>query len=113
MPTDLERDIKKEISDMLKQLGIECWRMQAGGYRGRTRGLPKGTPDMLAAPVILNECGDHKIPAFLWIETKAPKGRPTKDQLEFADRVRLKGHYWIVARCLDDVLNWIKEHRAR
>lgn len=106
----LERDIKKSIKDMLDKLGIDSWRMQAGGYRGRTRGLPAGTPDILAAPIM--EIDYALRPTFLWIETKTKDNKPTKEQLEFADDKRKKGHHWIIARCEDDVLNWIKENRA-
>ena len=102
-----ERDIKLSIKKLLDKLGIDSWRMQAGGYRGRTRGLPKGTPDLLAAPSI------GAMPIFLWIETKSPSGIPTKDQLTFADEKRKKGHYWIIARSADDVLDWLKQNRAR
>lgn len=111
-----ERDIKLAIKKMLDKLGIDSWRMQAGGYRGRTRGLPKGTPDILAAPTMNHHCMDHVLetsPIYLWIETKAPDGKPTKEQLEFADDKRKKGHFWIMARSEADVMEWLKENRAR
>lgn len=119
MPSELERDIKLRIKKMLDKLGIDNWRMQAGGYRGRTRGLPAGTPDILAAPRLYVEAIEavcvNRIwqPVFLWIETKTKKGKPTDEQLRFADEKQKKGHHWIIARCEDDVLNWIKENRAR
>lgn len=117
-----ETQLKADIQKALDQLGIPRWRMQAGGYRGRTRGLPKGTPDILAAPTLsladnfnpfADVSGTAWIPVFLWIEVKKPKEKPTQDQVDFSFRVIAKGHFWIVARSLDDVLGWLKEHKAR
>lgn len=119
---ELERDIKLRIKKLLDKLGIDSWRMQAGGYRGRTRGLPKGTPDILSAPILslaqnanvfANVSGTAWFPVYLWIETKTVAGKPTKEQLEFAEDKQRKGHFWIVARSEDDVLNWLKENHAR
>lgn len=99
--------MKADIQKALDQLGIPRWRMQAGGYRGRTRGLPKGTPDILAAPSF------RDVPVFLWIEVKKPKEKPTPEQEEFAQCMMAKGHFWMVARSIDDVLNWLKDRTAR
>ena len=103
-----ETDIKAEIQNALDKLGIPRWRMQAGGYRGRTRGLPKGTPDILAAP-LTNVCN---FPLFLWIEVKKPGEKPTKEQYDFAEKMMARGHVWIVARSAEDVLNWLKVMKA-
>lgn len=117
-----ETQLKADIQKALDQLGIPRWRMQAGGYRGRTRGLPKGTPDILASPTLslehnpnpyANVTGTAWFPVFLWIEVKKPKESATPEQLEFAHRMIAKGHYWIVARSRDDVLNWLKERKAK
>ena len=107
-----ETQLKADIQKALDQLGIPRWRMQAGGYRGRTRGLPKGTPDILAAPQ-RGLAGIHDVPVFLWIEVKKPKEKPSAEQEEFRDRMVAKGHFWMVARSVDDVLNWLKERKAR
>lgn len=104
-----ETQLKADIQKALDQLGIPRFRMQAGGYRGRTRGLPKGTPDILAAP----QPSHLAWPVFLWIEVKKPKEKPTPEQLEFRDRMEAKGHCWLLAQSLDDVLNWLKERKAR
>ena len=103
-----ETEIKSDIQNALDKLGIPRWRMQAGGYRGRTRGLPKGTPDILAAPLIRR----LELPAFLWIEVKKPGEKPTKEQLDFAAKMTAQGHKWIVARSADDVVTWLKENHV-
>ena len=103
-----ETQLKADIQKALDQLGIPRWRMQAGGYRGRTRGLPKGTPDILAAP----EIPYCSFPAYLWIEVKKPKEKPTKEQLDFAAKMTAQGHKWIVARSADDVVTWLKENHV-
>ena len=115
-----ETDIKAEIQNALDKLGIPRWRMQAGGYRGRTRGLPKGTPDILAAPSIRMSFTSidpwrprtDEVPLFLWIEVKKPGEKPTKEQLDFAAKMTAQGHKWIVARSAEDVIGWLKENHA-
>lgn len=100
-----ETDIKAEIQETLDKLGIPRWRMQAGGYRGRTRGLPKGTPDILAAPEY------RGVPLYLWIEVKKPGEEATDEQWAFRNRMTRRGHYWIMATCKEDVLKWLDESK--
>jgi hypothetical protein len=98
-----ETQIKSDIQKALDKLGIPHWRMQAGGYRGRTHGLPKGTPDILAAPQCMGR------PLFLWIEVKRPGKEATTEQWDFRNRMTVRGHYWIKATCARDVLKWLDE----
>lgn len=106
-----ETQLKADIQKALDQLGIPRWRMQAGGYRGRTRGLPKGTPDILASPCVT--IMGALFPCWLWIEVKLPKGKLSVEQVEFADKIKKRGHHWLLAKSIDDVLNWLKERKAR
>lgn len=42
-----EGKLKREIDEALTKLGVWFVRVNAGGFRGRMKGAPKGTPDFL------------------------------------------------------------------
>ncbi len=43
-----ETELSKSILDAVNLLpGVRLWRQPAGGYRGRSVGVPKGTPDLV------------------------------------------------------------------
>ena len=69
-------------------------RVNSGGHRGRMRGAPKGTPDIL---------GQLKNGCFLAIEVKDGKKEATPKQQEFLDKVNNNGGLAFVARSLEDV----------
>jgi len=48
-------------------------------------------------------------PKTLWIELKSEKGRPSKEQISFATRVRQLGHYCYLCRSLDEVIKTLKD----
>ena len=106
-PFTREAEISLEIRKALEKLGIPCYRMNSGGYRGRMRGHAKGTPDILALPQIV------RVPTPYWIEVKRPGGKLRPEQLEFADRARNRGEFWCLAESVDDVLRELKNLGAR
>lgn len=119
-----EGNLKSAVEDLLKVEGILFFRMNAGdrfgstnGRRWRIRGHAKGTADILAAPQIWMNVNDgeyfKEYPAFLWLELKAPKGKPTPEQLDFADEIRKRGHYHMFVTDVRQVQEWLKENRAR
>lgn len=62
-----ETQLSASIRSALERLGVWCMRVNSGGYRSRSRGAPKGTPDILLmgpAPV-----------AGSWLEVKDPNGK--------------------------------------
>jgi len=74
---------------MIRQMGIMCERMNSGKVKvagGWLQLHSAGTADILAFP----RC------RVVWLETKMPKGKTAKEQLEnqaeFARRVRDLGH---------------------
>lgn len=125
--------VKKAVTDLLDAERIPWWRMQSGKVKSQFGGwiqmCAKGTADILAAPngiayagtgfpqknrerLVIND-GYVLVPKFLWIETKAPKGKPTKEQLEFADFVRNRGHYHMFISDVRELQTWLRESRAR
>lgn len=107
-----ETALKREILDALKKLGIRHWRMNAGGYRGRAVGHPKGTPDLLmlpsCQPPLDGSQGVSWRKMVCWIEIKAPGGRLSPEQLKFADSARNAGEHWLLAESIEDVLDFLK-----
>jgi hypothetical protein len=71
-----------------------------GAMRARKEGLSKGAPDLVVAYVQDGE------PRTLWIECKSRTGRLSEDQLRWRDDLQALGHDWLLARSLDDVVNW-------
>lgn len=79
---------------------------QVPGVGGKTRPMFVGTvgmADILAMPRLRS---GH--PAALWIECKAERGRQSAAQKEFEAEVMAAGHYYLLARSIDDVRDWIK-----
>lgn len=115
--------VKKAVEDLLTAEKIPYWRMNAGdrfgqtnGRKWRIRGHAEGTADILAAPRTVtflppNLTMDANV--FLWIETKGKDGKQSAEQLEFADYVRNRGHYYLVIEDVKTLQDWLKEHRAR
>jgi hypothetical protein len=67
-----------------------------GGKRGKVEasifkamGVKKGVPDI----VIFMPCGGYH--GFM-IELKAPKGRPTEEQLDWGERLNERGYCWVI-----------------
>ena len=47
----------------------------------------------------------------LWIEVKSPTGKQSAEQRSFQTKVESEGHGYLVARSLEDVIKWLREHR--
>ncbi len=100
-----EAELKRAVQDYLGMLQAQgkCiyLRLQSGvmlsEYQGRKRAIrmcPKGTPDF-------------EIISFgkvVFLELKAPKGRQSPEQLEFAARAIEQGAGYVLARTLDEVM---------
>ena len=80
-----ETAVKKAITDRLEAHGYIVTRTAAGGYRGRTAGCKKGTPD-------LHVQGHHG--RSVWLEIKATeKDKATREQVAFIEKARSFGAY--------------------
>ena len=68
-------------------------------------GLCKGSSDIIAIkPVLITpEMVGQTLGQFIAIEVKTPKGRPTKDQLNFNQIINDKGGTALIARSVEDI----------
>mgnify|MGYP001560577565 CR=1 FL=1 len=122
MPT--ESDIKKAVADYLqyKENQGKLWyaRLNAGDFietRGNTRrrikGVGKGTADLIviqSTNVQTQYKGQAKgspypIARVTFVECKSSKGKPSKEQLEFAERVMGLNCRYFVVRSVEEVQN--------
>lgn len=83
-----ERDITRQIRDVLKYHGIFHWKVHQG------LGSTPGVADILG-------CYKGRL---LAIEVKAPKGRLSEHQVRFLERVSQEGGIAIVAYSVDAVI---------
>ena len=96
-----EGSVKGLILGWLAAEHIYAIRMNTGTLRGAS-GQPvsfgvKGMADILAFPHAFGR------PHPVWIETKAGKHSQTPEQKSFENQVRGEGHFYILARSLEDV----------
>lgn len=107
-----ESDILSSCLKLLKARGIFAMRMNTGSfareYKGKKRfvkfGL-KGCADILAIRRVQFYEGlayrtEHNP---LWIETKAPGGRQSPAQKEFAAMVTAEGHRYLVVHSAEEL----------
>ncbi len=119
-----EGAVKKAVLDLLAAERIPAWPMQTGAvkatYRGKQRLFrfgQKGMADVLAFPLSTTyiSAGEtrhtfaHYIPT--WIEVKSPHGRQSPEQREFQQYVESLAMHYLIVRTVEDLLNWLKEHR--
>lgn len=97
-----ETDIQSNIRMALSKHGT-VFRMQSGMFYTETGekiriGIP-GMSDLLFI-------GKGFI---AWIEVKTPKGRPSKEQINFIERMQALGHKAGIARSVEDALKIISD----
>lgn len=100
----LEAPISKEIQSYLKDIGVFFYRSQV--YKGNTKTgayLHTGVKGLADLTCIMKNC-------ILFIETKKADGEQSTHQKAFMYRVRQLGHYYLLARSVDDVKNFITKH---
>lgn len=114
-----EANIQAAILDYLAAERIWCRRFNTGativpgegGFKRRFISYgSKGMADILCTPIKWNKTGgDINV---VWIEVKAPAGRQSQHQKNFQEEVESSGHSYLLARSVDDVMNWMKENGA-
>lgn len=112
-----EREIQNSILELLRLEGIFALRLQTGAAKignqlVRFHSGGAGVADIVAFPPYLRLSG-HVIdgpPSVLWIEVKSPKGRQSPEQRSFEEHVKSLGMYYLLARDLDIVTKWLREH---
>ena len=96
-----ETDIQNNIRQALSAHGV-VFRMQSGMFYTETgEKIRVGIPGMSDLLFIGN--------GFIaWIEVKTAKGRPSKEQLNFIERMKTLGHRAGIARSVEEAL-WLIE----
>lgn len=97
-----EHDIQNTIRLELSKLGWLTFRVNVGKVKmedGRIfdTGLPPGFSDLIA----------FKDGTTIFIEVKKPGGRPSKNQLNFKQKMEQNGFKAIIAYSFEDVKNMI------
>ncbi len=95
-----EHKIMNEIRLWCGQHDILCFRCNVGKVRMTDggwfdTGLPEGFPDLL----ILNNNGET-----YYVEVKTPTGKQRPDQINFMNEIRRRGHKYLIARSVNDIM---------
>jgi len=91
-----ENEVQRDVLVFLRYHGHEVWRNNVGRLKGKYRMGKAGLPDII---------GFHReTGAFIAIECKQGKGKPSPEQKAFIERVRMAGGIAGVVRSLPDVL---------
>ena len=98
-----ETDIQNNIRQALSAHGV-VFRMQSGMFYTETgEKIRVGIPGMSDLLFVGN--------GFIaWIEVKTAKGRPSKEQLNFIERMKALGHRAGIARSVEEALWLIKKN---
>jgi hypothetical protein len=83
--------------------------MNTGAAKIDGRFMRFGTPGMADIVAYPTSCA---VPAVIWVECKAAKGKQSELQKSFQKLVEGAGHVYIIARSVDDVEKWLKENGA-
>jgi hypothetical protein len=107
-----ESETQKAILDLLAVSGIFGFRLntaavKTGGRFFYCHTLGRGAADILAFPSVGS--GHYRI---LWIETKSSVGRQQPEQVSFQEDVERRGHSYLLARSVDDVIQWMTENQG-
>ena len=108
--SEYENHLTGSILQYLRLKGIFCWRQNNHPVfdpktkRYRSMNGIKGVPD------ILGVLPDGRA---LGIEVKSPKGKQSPDQIVFAEEYKERGAVYLVARQIDDVINYFNIERTK
>lgn len=102
-----ETDLTRSVREALEAMGVYVLRVQAGGYRGRTMGAPKGTPDLIGRFPWW-----HSRPGVMFaVETKASHGLKCNrkecgcpKQREWGVRLELDKGVYVTAMTVEQAL---------
>lgn len=101
-----EKETQKAILELLTLYKIFHWRNNSGAYKTASGGFVRfgfpGSPDIIA---VLPPDG-----IFLGIEVKDEKKYLTPSQKEFKERLEESGGPFILARSVDDVIDFLSTY---
>lgn len=117
-----ERETQNAILELLRLEGIFALRLNSGAVKVEGRFVRfhsggSGVADIVAFPRMRpQECKRAGLDTLgyahaLWIEVKTEKGRQSPEQESFEADMCCRGMYYLLARSLDDVTAWLREHR--
>lgn len=96
------------LSALLDYLAaVRVWRKRintgafSGEHKGKKRFVRFGVSGM--ADIISSPPNKYGVPVFLWVEAKTATGRQSPAQKEFEQEVKENGHYYCVARSVEDL----------
>lgn len=119
LPKATEREIQNSILHLLAAHRIYALRINTGA--GWANGRPvqhhsggSGVADIVAFPRWMDTPWGvwvDGLPSVLWIEVKTEKGRQSPEQRSFEEHVKGFGMFYLLARSVEDVAEWIKFHQ--
>jgi len=91
---------------------LNIWANPNAGKRGpraawllKREGMKRGVPDITVAIQTPHAAG-------LYLEFKSEKGKPTKEQIEFLQRLNKAGYIAIIVRTLTEAMEITKDHMS-
>lgn len=113
-----EGEIQKAILEWLQAERITAWRINTGAVKVDARFIVFAVPgfsDILAIPTVSGKFKGFPCQwtAPLFIEVKTPQGRQSAEQKSFERQVKDAGGEYLLARSVEDVEAWCKQHGVR
>jgi hypothetical protein len=114
-----EAQTQKAVLEVLAAHNIFAFRLNTAAMRVgerffRAHSLGPGTADILAFPLICEDCvrqdGRHGHVYPLWLEVKSPGKKQRPEQVSFQSHVEALGHTYLLVDSVDQVIQFIKEH---
>lgn len=102
----LERHTQRACLDLLAAEGIWFRRHNTGAVKAGTRFFRFG------------KVGDGDVFFTIdgrlhWLELKSDSGKQTAEQKVFQSEVEAQGHIYLLIRDVEELIEWLKENRAR
>jgi hypothetical protein len=98
-----ENPVVKAALDILPLYGIECWRNNQVRVPGRRFTGRKGVGDVI---------GFTSRAVFVSVEGKKPGGKPSGEQIEFADLVISRGGIALTVQSVDELVQDLEKLRS-
>jgi hypothetical protein len=112
IPKASEREIQTSILHLLAAERIFAIRLNTMALTDRGRVIRShsggaGVADIIAFPFCFKGT-----PSILWIEVKSETGKQSPEQKNFQQHVEEQQHFYLLARSPEDIMNWLRTHKA-
>jgi hypothetical protein len=105
--------VMRACTDLLTAERVWWMRCNSGAFHNGKRPVffgRKGMADLLGlVPMVVGDL--IRVQMAVWIETKAPRGKQTKEQREFQREVEAEGHTYLLIDDPTQLQTFLKEHR--